>query len=83
MKQLLEFKKFYLVFLLGIFILSSGGCLKSFTKDQNQLRSYPIAGDVFTTAQRTIIPKPTLEVEVKLKDVAKYKRYGYGSWFFA
>lgn len=44
--------------------------------------SYPIAPDVLTTAQRTVVPGPTPQAKLHLTDVSKFKQTGYGAWTF-
>ena len=82
MKPSYEFKKFYLVFLMGMLIFSSSGCSKSVVRNQSQLEGYPIASDVFTTRQRTVVPGTKPSVTIDLDEVSKYRRYGYGNWTF-
>jgi len=41
---------------------------------------YPIAPEVTTTLQRTVVPQPTPSVTIRPDEVAKYKQYGFGSW---
>lgn len=43
-------------------------------------KAYPIAGDIATTLQRTIVPEPLPPVALRLADAAKFKTYGYGGW---
>ncbi len=76
MKPSYEFKKFCLVFLMGMFIFSLAGCSKA------QLQEYPIAPDVFTTLQRTLVPGPKPSQAIHLYEFSKYKQYGYGNWTF-
>jgi metallophosphoesterase (TIGR03768 family) len=82
MKPSYEFKKFYLVFLMGMLIFSSSGCSKSVVKNQGLIEGYPIASDVFTTRQRTVVPGTKPSVTIDLDEVSKYRRYGYGNWTF-
>ena len=82
MKPSYEFKKFCLVFLMGMLIFSLSGCSKSDVRQQSQLEGYPIASDVFTTRQRTVVPGPKPSVTIHLDEVSKYKQYGYGNWTF-
>ena len=56
MKPSYEYKKLCLVFLMSMLIFSSSGCSKSIDRNQSQLEGYPIASDVFTTLQKTIVP---------------------------
>ncbi len=76
MKPSYEFKKFCLVFLMGMLIFSLTGCSKA------QLQEYPIAPDVFTTLQRTLVPGPKPSQAIYLYEFSKYKQSGYGNWTF-
>lgn len=49
---------------------------------QSQPGGYPIASDVFTTLQRTVVPGPTPSVKIELYEIAKYQQYGFGNWAF-
>lgn len=49
---------------------------------QSQPGGYPIASDVFTTLQRTVVPSPTPSVKIELYEIAKYQQYGFGNWAF-
>ena len=51
-------------------------------KDQSQLASYPIAADVQTTAQRTIVPCSQPSTQINLWEISKYDLYGYGAWTY-
>ena len=82
MKPSYEYKKFCLVFLMGMLIFSSSGCSKSIVRNQSQLEGYPIASDVVTTLQRTVVPGPKPSVTIDLDEVSKYSQYGYGNWTF-
>jgi metallophosphoesterase (TIGR03768 family) len=73
-------KKFYLVFLMSMLIFASSGCSKSVVRNQSQLEGYPIASDVFTTRQRTVVPGTKPSVTIRLDEVSKYNQYGYGTW---
>ena len=80
MKQSQGYKKFCLVFLTGMLIFSSTGCSKSVIRNQSQLEGYPIASDVFTTRQKTVMPDPKPLKTILLDEVSKYSQYGYGAW---
>jgi hypothetical protein len=43
-------------------------------------KGHPIAPDVVTTMQRTVLPKATPTVKIRADEVSKYKQYGYGGW---
>jgi metallophosphoesterase (TIGR03768 family) len=49
---------------------------------QSQPGGYPIASDVFTTLQRTVVPDPTPSVKIQLYEISKYQQYGFGNWTF-
>jgi len=49
---------------------------------QSQTGGYPIASDVFTTLQRTVVPGPPPSVKIELYEIAKYQQYGFGNWAF-
>ena len=80
MKRFCEFKSFCLVFLMSIMILSSAGCSGRDVRQQNQLEGYPIASNVYTTLQKTVVPGPIPSAKIHLDEVSKYKEYGYGQW---
>ncbi|MCX5656669.1 MAG: hypothetical protein NTZ48_00300 [Candidatus Omnitrophica bacterium] len=85
MKTFYEFKKFNLVFLMGMLIFYLTGCSicsKSVVRNQSQFEGYPIASDVFTTLQRTVVPGPKPTVKIYLDEISKYKQYGYGNWSY-
>ncbi len=85
MKPSYKFNKLCLTFLIGALIFSLAGCStcsKTAVKNQSQLQEYPIATDVFTTLQRTVVPGPKPAEAVRLDEISKYKQYGYGSWSF-
>lgn len=84
MKLFYDFKRFCLVFLIGILILSSAGYSQSGTTQKNQLETYPIASDVFTTMDRTVLPDPIPTGAPKIfpYELSKYKQYGYGNWHY-
>ena len=67
---------------MGMLIFSSSGCSKSVVRHQSQLEGYPIAPDVPTTRQKTVVPGPKPSVTIRLDEVSKYRQYGYGNWTF-
>jgi metallophosphoesterase (TIGR03768 family) len=75
-------KMFYLVFLMVLLIFSSSGCSSGGT--QSQLEGYPIASDVFTTHQRTVVPDsiPAGSTKIFPYEVARYTQNGYGNWHY-
>jgi metallophosphoesterase (TIGR03768 family) len=61
-------------------IFSSWGCSKEIVRNDIQPEGYPIASDVFTTRQKTVIPDPKPSATILLDEVSKYNQYGYGTW---
>lgn len=49
---------------------------------QSEPQGYPIAPDVQTTAQRTLVLGQTPPTALHLTDVSKFKQAGYGGWTF-
>ncbi|KAF0156173.1 MAG: Metallophosphoesterase [Syntrophaceae bacterium] len=82
MKPLPKFNKVCLVFLMSLLIFSLSGCSTCVVKNQSQPKGYPIASDVQTTLQRTIVPGTTPSTAVALSEIAKYSQYGYGNWTY-
>ena len=66
---------------MGMLIFSSSGCCKSVDINQSQLEGYPIASDVFTTLDKTIVPGsiPPGSEKVLPYEISKYKQNGYGN----
>jgi metallophosphoesterase (TIGR03768 family) len=73
-----------LAFLICLLIFSSAGCSNSVDVNQSGLQGYPIASDVFTTLQRTVVPDPVPFSAEKIfpYEVPKYKQNGYGNWHY-
>ncbi|MHB8770984.1 MAG: TIGR03768 family metallophosphoesterase [Syntrophales bacterium] len=82
MKVSHKLKMFCLVFSTGLLLFSLSGCAKCAVKDQRQPAGYPIAADVQTTAQRTIVPGPTPSTAINLWEISQYAQYGYGNWTY-
>ena len=40
----------------------------------------PIASEVFTTTQYTVVPGPKPAAPLHLNEVARFPQYGYGTW---
>jgi metallophosphoesterase (TIGR03768 family) len=80
MKPSNEYKKVCLVLLMGILIFAATGYSNSEAAQPGQPEGYPIASDVFTTRQKTIVPDPAPSEKVLLRELSKYKQYGYGTW---
>jgi metallophosphoesterase (TIGR03768 family) len=75
-----EYKKFRLIFLIGMLAFPLAGCSENDAGQKNQLEGYPIASEVFTTLQRTVVPGPKPSQAIRLDELSKYKEYGYGQW---
>ena len=71
--------KLYIVIVAFIFVVV--GFIGFFHKN-NQLKGYPIASDVITTVERTVVPIPAPSDSPKLNpyDISKFSQYGYGNW---
>jgi len=83
MKRSYGYKKFCLVvFLISMLLFSLSACSKCAVKNQSQPAGYPIAADVQTTAQRTILPGTTPSTAINLWEISKYSQYGYGNWTY-
>jgi metallophosphoesterase (TIGR03768 family) len=85
MKPSHKFSKAGLAFLISIIsmlIFSLSGCSTCVVKNQSQPKGYPIASDVQTTLQRTIVPGKTPSTVIALSEIAKYSQYGYGNWTY-
>jgi metallophosphoesterase (TIGR03768 family) len=65
---------------MGMLIFSLWGCSKGIVRNEIQPQEYPIASDVFTTRQRTVMPDPKPSATILLDEVSKYGQYGYGAW---
>jgi metallophosphoesterase (TIGR03768 family) len=78
MKSFYENKKVGLVFLTGLMMFSLSGC------GFDNLQEYPIASDVFTTRQRTIVPGilPWGMQTIFPYQIPLYAQNGYGTWSF-
>jgi len=82
MKRFYEYRKFCLIFLAGLLIVSLAACAKGIVTNESQNAGYPIASDVQTTAQRTIVPGPKPATAIHLWEISKYSQYGYGNWTY-
>jgi hypothetical protein len=73
-------KKFGLTFFMGLLIIAVSGC----GFDLMQLEEYPIASEVYTTRQRTVVPNmlPWGVQTVFPYEIAKYAENGYGTWYY-
>ncbi len=65
-------------------VFSSSGCSKEVDQNESQLEGYPIASDVFTTLQRTVVPDsiPSGSQTVLPYEISKFKQNGYGNWSY-
>ncbi len=82
MKVSYRYQKLVVIFLIGGWIFTASGCAKNLVRQQISLQAYPIATDVVTTLQRTIVPGTKPATEIHLMELAKYQALGYGSWTF-
>ena len=87
MKQFYKYKKIFLVLLIGMLIFSIAGCSKNVEKvdkNQSKVAGYPIASEVSTTLQKTVVPDaiPAGSEKVLPYEIAKYKQNGYGNWHY-
>jgi len=81
MKTSYEYKKFCLIFLMGLLIFSLSGCGSS--NSGNQVQGYPIDSDVQTTAQRMLAFSMDFTPDTtRLSQVSQYDEWGYGIWTF-
>jgi len=82
MKTSYEFKKFCLVFLMGMLIISLSGCGGGDSAG-TQVVEWRISTDVQTTRERTVRPVsiPGAPV-ISIADVAQYDALGYSHWRF-
>lgn len=82
MKRFCEYRNFCLILLAGLLIFSLSACAGGIVKNESQTAGYPIASDVQTTAQRTIVPGPKPATPIHLWEISKYSQYGYGNWTY-
>jgi metallophosphoesterase (TIGR03768 family) len=70
--------KFCLIFLMTMLLFSLTGYSKS---NAGRPETYPIAPDVFTTRQRTVVPDSiTSGSKIRLDEISKFKPNGFGAW---
>ncbi|MFH0727621.1 MAG: TIGR03768 family metallophosphoesterase [Pseudomonadota bacterium] len=83
MKHAYECKKFYF-FIMALLIFVLPGCGGDDDSDQSQLKGYPIATDVFTTREKTVIPDtlPSDAETIYPYEISKYEENGYGAWHY-
>jgi len=82
MKSLSAIKKFRFASLTILLIFFVSGCSTCLLKKQSQSNGYPIASDVLTTAQRTVVPGVKPVQAINLWEISKYNQYGYGNWTY-
>jgi hypothetical protein len=81
MKAFYEYKKFFLVFLIGLLIFSLSGC--SGSDNGNHVQGYPISSDVQKTDERMLSFSMSFTADTtKLSQVQQYDTWGYGTWTF-
>ncbi len=83
MKSLYQFKKFYLINLIVLLIITliGGSGSGSSGTDESELQGYPISSEVVTTRDRTVLPDPApTGSPIFPYEVSKYSQYGYGNW---
>ena len=82
MKPFYKNKKLGLCLSAGMLIFSLSGC--GGDSSQGQIAGYPIAADVQTTRQRTVVPDETPWAldPIFPYEVSKYLQYGYGTWHY-
>ncbi|MEA5097230.1 MAG: TIGR03768 family metallophosphoesterase [Burkholderiaceae bacterium] len=78
MKPHSDNKKAGLLFSTGLLVFALSGC----GGGDNAKDGYPIAADVYTTLQRTVVPdaSPTPATPIYPYEVSKYQTNGYGTW---
>lgn len=77
MKQTHRFRNACAGLSLAMLTLSAG-----YAGAQGDPKGYPIASDVQTTRERTIVPAPAPSVKILLHEVSKYDQTGYGAWTY-
>lgn len=86
MKHFFKFKKLCFILLLSMLIFFSIGCSSSGSEatEESQLKGYPIASEVFTTRQRTVVPDllPPGAEKIYPYEISKYDKNGYGKWHY-
>lgn len=80
MKPSHKFKNYCLVLLMGALLFSLTGYSLCNAGQKNRPEGYPIASDVLTTRQKTVVPAPTPSTKIFLHEISKYGQYGYGAW---
>lgn len=77
-------KEIFIPILMCAMILSFLGCSKKVETVQSQIKGYPIATEVVTTLDRTVVPDAISTDSEKIfpYEVSKYKQNGYGNWHY-
>jgi metallophosphoesterase (TIGR03768 family) len=83
MKLLRNLRPFCVILVTGA-LLPLAGCSPGDAGWQSQLEGYPIAAEVMTTRQRTVVPDaiPAGAEKIRPDEIAKFKQNGYGSWHY-
>lgn len=82
MNSLYPYKLIGFIFFTGMLLFSFSGRSECVVNSQSEPEGYPIASDVQTTVQRTIMPGATPTTAISLREIAKYEQYGYGDWTY-
>ncbi len=71
--------RFFFTIVLVLLLAVGSGCA---TPTRSEPGGYPIASDVFTTLQRTVVPDavPSTSEKILPFEISKYERNGYGLW---
>jgi metallophosphoesterase (TIGR03768 family) len=71
--------RFFFTIVLVLLLAVGSGCA---TPTRSEPGGYPIASDVFTTLQRTVVPVaiPSTSEKILPFEISKYERNGYGLW---
>ena len=77
-----RFRSSCLVLAAAVMMVSSAGCSAGRPALQAAPETYPIASDVYTTLQRTIVPGAKPPTAIRLDEISRYRQYGYGDWTF-
>jgi len=77
-------KKFRSVFLAGLLLFTAAGYSQSDAGQQRALKGCPIAADVVTTRERTVVadPLPSGAKKIYPCEISRYESCGYGTWHY-
>jgi metallophosphoesterase (TIGR03768 family) len=83
MKPSSGFRKLCLLVLMGMLVLSIAGCSTG-ADSKNPLKGYPIASEVLTTLDRTVLVDaiPSSSAKIYPYEISKFKQNGYGNWHY-